>query len=127
MSNVIDLSDLASEVGAVLTMYAQNVTNETSQWMEKTARDTAKDLKKSSPKKSGKYAQGWSATKKNGRWVVHNKKRPGLAHLTENGHPIVRGGVVVGHAGANHHIKNAEQRAQEKIQDLAKQLKKVGV
>lgn len=127
MSNVIDISQLASEVGAVVSMYAQNVHTETEKWLEQTAKDTANDLRKSSPKRSGKYAKGWAATKKGGHWIVHNKKRPGLAHLTEFGHPIVRNGVVVGQAKAKPHIKAAEDRAGERVKDLVNKLKNVGV
>ena len=121
-NNVIDLSDLTSEVGSILSMYAKNVTETTEKWLEKTAKDTAKDLKKTSPRRSGQYAKGWSATKKDGHWYVHNKKRPGLAHLTEFGHPIVRNGRVVGKAEAEPHIKEAEQRAINNVKDLAKEL-----
>lgn len=126
MAHTIDISQLSSEVGAVLSMYAQNVHTETEKWLEQTARETAKDLKQTSPKRSGKYAQGWTAVKRNGHWVVCNKKRPGLAHLTESGHPIIRNGVVVGRAKANPHIKPAEERAAERVRELAEKLKQVG-
>ena len=126
MANVVDISQLSSEVGAVLSMYAQNVHNETEKWLEKTAKETAKDLQKTSPKRSGKYAKSWTATKKDGHWVVHNKKAPGLAHLTEFGHPIVRNGVVIGQAKAQPHIKPAEDRALDRVKELANKLKQVG-
>lgn len=107
-------------------MYAQNVHNETEKWLEKTAKETAKDLQKTSPKNTGKYAKGWTATKKDGHWVVHNKKAPGLAHLLEHGHPVKRDGVKIGDVNAIEHIKPAEERAKDKVKELANKLKQVG-
>lgn len=127
MADVIDISQLASEVGAVLSMYAQNVHTETEKFLEETAKETAKDLKKTSPKVSGKYAKGWTATKKGGHWIVHNRTRPGLAHLLEHGHPNKRNGVTIGKADAKPHIKDAETRAGERVKILAEKLKNVGV
>lgn len=118
----VDLSNLTSEITATLAMYSNSVNDEMLKWMEKTAKDCAKEIKKTAPKKSGKYASGWTATKDGAGWKIHNKKRPGLAHLTEHGHPIVRNGRVVGHAKAEVHIKPAETHVIDKVQDLEKKL-----
>lgn len=71
--------------------------------------------------------QGMDSNQKDGHWVVHNKKAPGLAHLNENGHAIVRDGKVVGHYKGKKHIKPAEQKAIDKVDELAKQLQQTGV
>ncbi len=64
------------------------------------AKEGTKKLKATSPKgrgsKKGHYADGWGVTyfrKGNGKFqfVVHNKKKPGLTHLLENGHALNRG------------------------------------
>ena len=125
MSNVVDLSELTSEVSSVLTMYAKEVNDDMLKWMEKTAKDAAKDLKKIAPSKSGKYAKGWTATKDGSGWKVHNKKRAGLAHLTEHGHPIIRDGRVVGHAPAITHIKTEELKVIDKVKELENTIKGV--
>lgn len=58
---------------------------------QKTAKDVIKDTKTAAPTRSGEYRKGWSSTvtSDNSREygaVVHNKKKPGLAHLLEHGH-----------------------------------------
>ena len=69
------------------------------------AKEGAKKLKETSPRgrgsRKGHYADGWGVTyqrKGNGKFefVVHNKKKPGLTHLLENGHQSDRGGRVEG-------------------------------
>lgn len=81
------------------------------------AQDTAKELKTTSPRDDGTYAQGW-AMKKNGDldYVVYNKTRPGLTHLLENGHVIMNGtGRKYGSVGGRKHIGAARDNAEQKL------------
>lgn len=123
----IDISQFSTEIGSIISMYSKNIANETEQWMSKTARECAKDLRESPniPVKSGRYKGGWTATKRDGRWIVHNKTSPGLAHLLEHGHQVISHGAVAGSADAFPHIETAQNEALAKIKDLITRLKKV--
>jgi hypothetical protein len=85
------------------------------------AKEGAKKLKETSPRgrgsRKGHYADGWGVTyqrKGNGKFefVVHNKKKPGLTHLLENGHQSDRGGRVEGIV----HIKPVEDWCNEEFE-----------
>lgn len=85
------------------------------------AKEGTKKLKATSPKgrgsKKGHYADGWGVTyfrKGNGKFqfVVHNKKKPGLTHLLENGHALNIGG----RARAIVHIKPVEEWCNEEFE-----------
>lgn len=82
---------------------------------KKAAREAIKELQQTSPKKTGEYAGGWKSkttqTRTGGETTVYNGKKPGLAHLLEFGHPIVRGGRAVGRAGAFPHLAQAQETA----------------
>ncbi len=84
-------------------------------------KEGAKKLKETSPRgrgsRKGHYADGWGVTyqrKGNGKFefVVHNKKKPGLTHLLENGHQSDRGGRVEGIV----HIKPVEEWCNEEFE-----------
>lgn len=88
----------------------------------KTAADsTAKLLKSTSPKQSGKYARGWKVKAQDGGYVVYNDKHYRLTHLLENGHDVIVNGKKVGRAKAYPHIKPAEQ---EGIKDFEQEVRK---
>lgn len=112
MSNVNikgDLSGLADE----LAKYTQaEVMQATETAAKKTAQDAVKELKAKSPKGSGRgrYASKWKAKKEDHGYIVYNEQ-PGLTHLLEKGHDIVRGGRKVGRAKAYPHIKPVEEKA----------------
>lgn len=86
------------------------------------AKEGSEKLRQTSPKGSGKgrkghYADGWGITyqrKGNGkfRFVVRNKKKPGLTHLLEYGHQSNLGGRV----GAIVHIKPVEEWCNEEFE-----------
>lgn len=126
-NNVIDVSSLSSEIGSILSMYSNNVTEATEKWLKETAEQTAKNVKanaKSAGFKGAKeYISGWKTKKVNGHWVVYNAKKPGLAHLLEHGHEIVVHGVSTGkRSKAYPHIKKAEEQINELIKELEKNL-----
>lgn len=83
---------------------------------QKVSRKLARTLKGSSPKKSGEYASGW-AVKQEGEdtYIVHNKKKPGLTHLLENGHVSRNQFGTYGRVPAYKHIKPAADAAQEEL------------
>ena len=86
------------------------------------AKDTAKNVKKLSPRRPGlpaRYASGWVAsTRTKGEWIVYNKTHYRLTHLLENGHVTV---YKTGRYGPrrtttpNPHIAIAEKQMKETI------------
>jgi Bacteriophage protein of unknown function (DUF646). len=81
--------------------------------IQEVGKEAVEKLKQNSPVHSGKYAKGWRFKKdaKRGgaiKGIVYNEEGS-LTHLLEYGHPIVRGGVVVGQAQAKPHIEQVEQ------------------
>lgn len=64
--------------------------------LEETARELAKEgverLKRTSPKRTGKYAKGWTSKKQDDAIIIHTKNKPGLTHLLEKGHAKRNGG-----------------------------------
>lgn len=83
---------------------------------KKVARKLGKTLRSTSPRRSGEYAAGWGVKVLNAdTFVVHNKAKPGLTHLLENGHVIRNKYGTYGRAPAYKHIKPAADNAQEEL------------
>lgn len=102
--------DLANEINDVLAAYRNGVNTDIEDLKKETAQALVKELKRTSPKRTGKYAKGWTY-KKSGRtdstlYTVHNKPKYMLTHLLEHGH-AKRGG---GRVAAKVHIAPAEQK-----------------
>ena len=93
------------------------------QAQEETKKDLAKhavkQLKATSPKRTGKYASGWTKKKRGKAIVVHNKSYQ-LTHLLEKGH-AKRGG---GRVAVRVHIAPVEKQVQSMVEPvLRKKLK----
>ena len=93
------------------------------QALEETQKDLAKSavkqLKATSPKRTGKYASGWTRKKKGNAIIVHNKQYH-LTHLLEKGHAKCGGGRVA----ARVHIAPVEKQVQSMAEPvLRKRLK----
>lgn len=108
----IVLGELSEFVGALPEDFAEA--------QKKAAKAAVRELKRTSPKGPNGYAESWkSKTKKTrlgGETTIYSEK-PGLPHLLEHGHPIVRGGRTVGHARAIPHIAAAEEHAIKDYED----------
>lgn len=116
MSTKINIDQLASEVMRNLDIYRANTIEDVDKAVLYTARETVKELKKTSPVgDTGDYAKSWSQKRDKtirGRWrfsrVVYSKyPEHGLTHLLEYGHAKVNGGRV----DAKPHIKIASDNA----------------
>lgn len=83
----------------------------------KVSRETASKLRSSSPKRTGRYASGWTVKKegKDGA-VVYNSTKPRLTHLLENGHVVRNARGTYGRVSGRSHIKPAETWAGEELQ-----------
>lgn len=107
----VDLLDILEE-------YLDDVNDISEKDFRKAAKEAVTELKQTSPKDKGAYAQGW-AMKRDGDldYVVYNKGKPGLTHLLENGHIITnrRGGTQYGRVAARKHIEPARNNAEQKL------------
>lgn len=117
----VNIDGLADAVLKELKKFNDVTEEEFEKIAKAVAKEGTKKLKATSPRgrgsKKGHYADGWGATylkKGNGKFqfVVHNKKKPGLTHLLENGHALNIGGK----AGAIIHIKPVEEWCNEEFE-----------
>lgn len=117
----ISISELSTEIERALADYGRCTADEVKKEVQTIASQTIQRLKSTSPKKSGKYASGWTATvayedKENIRVNIHNRKKPHLTHLLENGHAKLDGGRVEGIP----HIGPAEEKARRELEGKIK-------
>ncbi len=110
MSN-ISIDQLAAEIAKGLADYSQEVVEKVNISSEKVGKAAVKQLKSTSPKKSGKYAKSWAiktdkVTGQPDNRIIHVKApHYRLTHLLEHGHAKVGGGRVEGKP----HIRPAEE------------------
>lgn len=117
----IPISDLAAEIESALADYGMDTADEVKKEVKAVASQTIQRLKSTSPKKTGKYASGWSETvayenEEDIRVNIHNRKKPHLTHLLENGHAKLDGGRVEGIP----HIGPAEEEARRELESKIK-------
>lgn len=107
----IKIDKLADEIAKELAKYSQEVVEKVNISSEKIGKEAVKQLRQTSPKKTGKYAKSWTMTteKEFGqphRRIIHAKApHYRLTHLLEHGHAKVGGGRVEGKP----HIRPAEE------------------
>ena len=104
--------NLEEDIKRILDEYALQVSTATKDAVKAVAQESVKKLKNTSPKKSGKYAKGWTYRIEAGAvdvsaTVYGGKKTYPLAHLLENGH-LMRNGK---RGGQRVHIKPVEEWA----------------
>ena len=90
-------NDFASDVKKILEQYQVNAIEVMNEVIDEVAKEGSKRLRQSSPRRTGKYAKGWTQTVEKGRLtisaVIHGKSGTyQLAHLLENGHLTRNGG-----------------------------------
>ena len=107
----IDIDQLAAEIAKGLAEYSQDVVEKVNVSSEKVGKAAVKQLKQTSPKKSGKYAKSWAVKTEPEIGQPHKRivhvKAPHyrLTHLLEHGHAKKGGGRVEGKP----HIRPAEE------------------
>ena len=111
----INAENLSAEIGEILQTFNHKVVTVTDEAAVEAAKKAVKELKATSPRRSGKYAKGWTYKKeKSGSCIVYNRSRPQLTHLLEKGHPVKgRGKTVTGTARAFPLIADAEETAEK--------------
>ncbi len=111
MAGRIRIDQLASEVMAGLTEYADLATEDMKKAVKKAGATVRKEIQANAPKDTGDYAKSWSVknmkeTASSLEVAVHSRNRYQLAHLLEFGHAKCGGGRVPGRA----HIAPAEEK-----------------
>lgn len=87
----VSVSAVAGSIDSILARYASEVAADLDRAVEEAGKECAADLRKGSPKDTGKYARGWKCSVERGaagdvRATVHNTAKPSLTHLLELGH-----------------------------------------
>lgn len=102
---------VAAQLTRILDEYGDEVKQVARKNAQKAGREAAKDLRNSSPKKTGDYASGWTSKQVDADTVtVYNRKAPGLTHLLEKGHVIRNKKGTYGRTPAHPHIAPVEQK-----------------
>jgi len=107
----INIDQLAAEIARELSKYSQEIVEKINISSEKVGKAAVKQLRQTSPKRTGEYAKSWTMTteKEFGqphRRIIHAKApHYRLTHLLEHGHAKVGGGRVEGRP----HIRPAEE------------------
>lgn len=110
-----------------LRQYSDELNEEIKADTLKVAKETVKQLKETSPKKTGAYAKSWSQKESVkgthvSKRVVYNKDHYQLTHLLEKGHAKKNGGRVQAYP----HIRPAEEKAIKNLEEeIVKSIKKV--
>lgn len=114
---------MATVVRQMLESYSKAKTAETKELIQETAETCKSEIKKASPKRTGKYRKGWTVTQEwedsdSLRMRVRNESAWQLTHLLENGHAKKNGGRV----RAYPHIKPAEESAVKRMIEGVKKI-----
>ena len=114
----VNIGNLNKAVNDMLETYCSEVAEVVDEALPKVGQDAVKELKQTSPNRTGDYAKGWAKKvekeRLGSRLIVYNKTRYQLTHLLEKGHAKVGGGFVPGKP----HIKPAQDKAEKKTMDL---------
>lgn len=95
----IGVNSTDGDLSVIISELCQEATDEEYERGKARARKAAKmaeaTLKETSPKRTGKYAKGWTTeehdTSRGFSVVVRNKTKPGITHLLEKGHMTRKG------------------------------------
>lgn len=119
-------NSISHQIDEILTTYTNQVKEVMENTIEEEAKDTAKELKSTSPERSGAYARSWKVTKRGNTYIVHNAKHYRLTHLLENGHVVRNAKGTYGRAKAIKHIgpalDEAERELPRKLESRLRQL-----
>ena len=113
MAKKVPIDSIAIEITNTIREYTEDVSKAIEEENKKITNEAVKELKNTSPKKTGQYAKSWTKKKQMNGYVIYNKKKPGLTHLLEHGHAKRGGGRVSGKP----HIRPVEEKAIKKLED----------
>lgn len=107
VKRVRDGDSLVIAIENVLEDYSKEVQEIVVAESREVAKDTVKQLKETSPKRTGKYASGWTYKQDGQGYIIYNAKKPQLTHLLEFPHRLRNGNMSL----AKPHILPAEEFA----------------
>ncbi len=115
-----------TDIKSVLSEYSRDIQDEITNEAIRIGKDSANELKHTSPIRSGRYRKGWTTNVEKGFSevvvTVHNKKAYQLTHLLEKGHKLNKNGHLVGVVGAKPHIYPVEQKAVKEFEEKVEQI-----
>lgn len=129
----INPKDFTHTMNALLQEYGDQIIDITISAAEDTSKSARNKLRANNAgafrNRTGDYRRGWRASLQKNRLgvlaQVYNATDWQLTHLLENGHDVVRGGVVVGHAKAYPHIAEVNDWATQNFEaELYRRIKK---
>ena len=111
---------IQNQMADILDDYSRDVKKATNDAIGNTSKQSVQKLKNTSPKRSGKYARGWTTKKERSRdgivtVTVHNKTDYQLTHLLENGHVIKNAKGEYGRFNGIKHIAPVEEWAASEL------------
>jgi hypothetical protein len=117
---------LAKAIQKTLAEYEGVTVDNMKAAVDKVSKEAVRELKASSPRRSGAYAKSWAAKKARltNKWAyqktVYNKDHYRLTHLLEKGHKVV--GAKNGRTRVDPipHIEKVEKKA---VNDLVREMK----
>ena len=111
-----DTGSIEIQMKKLLDQFDKDVQKAMDEGMKQVAKEAVAKLKAESPRRTGKYASGWSTKQidKNGL-VIHNSKHYQLTHLLENGHVIRNKKGTYGRTAGIKHIKPVEELASDEL------------
>lgn len=119
----VSVERMADEIAKMLTEYEAAIVKNVDASGKAVADKGAKQLRQTSPKRTGKYAKSWGVTREdssfgeNAKYIIHNKKHYRVAHLLEHGHVMANGKRTK----AIPHIKPVEEQV---IREYEKKVRK---
>ncbi len=124
MKTTVD--DLSKAIQKTLAEYEGVTVDSMKAAVDKASKEAVRELKGSSPKRTGEYAKSWAAKKARltNKWAyqktVYNKEHYRLTHLLEKGHRVV--GAKNGRTRVDPipHIEKVEKKA---VENLVREMK----
>jgi hypothetical protein len=120
------VDDLSKAIQKTLAEYEGVTVDNMKAAVDKVSKEAVRELKGSSPRRTGAYAKSWTSkkTKLTNKWAyektVYNKDHYRLTHLLEKGHKVV--GAKNGRTRVYPipHIENVEKKA---VENLVREMK----
>lgn len=104
------------EINDILNDYSSDIQDAITNEAQIVAKEATKELKTTSPKRTGKYSKGWRVKTTKGRGfvecVVHNATSYQLTHLLEKPHLKRNGGITTPKV----HIKPVEEKSKKEYE-----------
>ncbi len=111
-----------TDIKSVLSEYSRDIQDEITNEAIRIGKDSANELKHTSPIRSGRYRKGWTTNVEKGFSevvvTVHNKKAYQLTHLLEHPH-LLRNGQK---STPKVHIYPVEQKAVKEFEEKVEQI-----